>query len=211
MESSKVCAAIICSSGTSGLSKVCDNSAGCCQVFMIFFFIFQGVMISSSQCIKLAGTFSKMIKPTTLSFGSLYWLGGFAALLFSLGNVARRVVTKQKFSPRLMIDLVEKYKVNFVMTVPYQVALLVQAPELKMADLSSVRLWTASGGALPDSIRASLQNILPAGTFVFNYGMTEFGGICSTLPFQKPSNSVGKILPNAKLKVKVAFVLTKLL
>lgn len=160
-------------------------------------------MISNSQCFGMLRASPPLPNATTLCFSSLYWLSGFSSLVISLVNVLRRVVTKRKFSPLLMVHLIEKYSVNMVLTPPSQVAMLVQSPVLKLADLSSVRAYLVGGGALPETLRASLQDHLLYGAIVFTYAMTEVGEvISSTLPFQKASNSSGKITANKKLKVK---------
>lgn len=140
--------------------------------------------------------------PANLCFSSLYWLSGMTSLIYSLANVSRRVITKRKFSPLLMVHLIEKYKISVVMTPPSQVALLSQSPVLKLADLSSVRLYLIAGGFLSESLRVSLQDHLLYGTIIVTYGMTELGRLASlTQPFQKPSNSSGKVAPNVMLKV----------
>jgi 4-coumarate--CoA ligase len=174
---------ILCSSGTTGPSK--------------------GTMISSSQCIQMTRSFPTMSNPSLLCFSSLYWLSGFSSLVYSMANVSRRVITRRKFSPLLMVHLIEKYKINIVLTPPSQVAMLVQSPVLKLADLSTVRIYLVGGGSLAESLRTTLQDHLLYGTSIFTYGMTEIAGlVSSTTPFQKASNSSGKISPNMKIKVK---------
>ena len=71
-----------------------------------------------------------------------------------------------------------------------------------MADLSSVRLYMVGGGYLVDHLRKFLQDHLLYGALVVAYGMTEIAGVVSTtVPFQKISDSVGKISINTKIKV----------
>lgn len=80
--------------------------------------------------------------------------------------------------------------------------MLVQSPVMKLADLSSVRICFIGGGSLDKEMRETMQDHLLYGALIMTYGMTEVGRIiATTLPFQAPSNSVGKIGPNAKLKV----------
>lgn len=182
IDSSKLCSVILCSSGTTGLSK--------------------GTMISSMQCLQLTKPFPLVVNPTLTCFSSLYWLSGLFALLYSLTNASRRVITKRKYSPLLMVHLIEKYKINVVMSSPSQVALLVHSPVLQLADLSSIRKFFVGGGFIGQHLRQSLQDQLLYGTVVVAYGMTEIGGlISSTVPFQQPSNAAGKIQPNVRMKV----------
>jgi 4-coumarate--CoA ligase len=160
-------------------------------------------MLSSAQCIQISKAFPQITNPTMLCFSSLYWLSGFTILLYSLVNVSKRVITKRKFSPLVMIHLIEQYKVNVVVSAPSHVAMLVQSPALPLADLSSVRLYLVAGGFCAQNLRETLQDHLLYGALVVTYGMTETGTIiASTMPFQKPSNSVGKISVNMQMKVR---------
>ncbi|CRK91364.1 CLUMA_CG005037, isoform A [Clunio marinus] len=182
IDGTKLCSVILCSSGTTGLSK--------------------GTMLSSAQCIQMTNPFPQVLNPTFLCFSSLYWLSGFTSLMYSLANCCKRVISRRKFSPLFMVHLIEKYKVNVIIAPPSQAILLIQSPVMKLADLSSIRIFMIGGGALAQQFRKSLQEHLLYGTLIFAYGMTEIGGLASmTLPFQKPSNSVGKITPNVKIKI----------
>lgn len=127
-----------------------------------------------------------------------------AMLVSSLANIGRRVITKEQFSPSLMVNIIEKYKVEIVITPPSQVALLLQSPEAKLADLSSIRLYSIGGGFLPKSLRDDLQDRLPKSIVSVSYGMTELGGVSYGVAIpslQKSSHFSGKIAPNVMLKV----------
>lgn len=184
IKSTKLCAVILCSSGTTGLSK--------------------GTMLSSAQCFNMARNFPGVTNPAMLCFSSLYWLSGFTFLVYSLANICKRVITKRPFSPLLFVHLIERYKVNVVLTPPSQVALLVRSPVLKLADLSSIRVYLVGGGYLSPNLRKTVQEHLLYGTILVTYGMTELGGLVSvTLPFQPPSSSSGKVSPNTQVKASL--------
>lgn len=120
----------------------------------------------------------------------------------SLSANIKRVITKRPFRPLLMLHLIEQYRVNVILSAPSHVAMLLKSPYIKLADLSSVRLYLVAGGFLDETLRKSLQDHLLYGALIVTYGMTEMAGLISlTQPFQIPSNSVGKIIPNMKLKV----------
>lgn len=190
IDGSSLISVILCSSGTTGMSK--------------------GTMLSSDQCLQMTRAIPQMIGPTMLCFSSLYWLSGFYILMYSLANVCRRVITKRKFSPLLFVHLIEQYRVNVVLTPPSLVAMLVQSPVLKLADLSSMRLYLVGGGFLAQHLRETLQDHLLYGALIMTYGMTEMAGVvASTQPFQKPANSVGKIAPNMKIKVAKVFLVLR--
>lgn len=141
--------------------------------------------------------------PTILTFSSLYWVSGFFTLIYSLANASKRVITTKKFSPLLMVHLIEKYKVSTLFAPPSVIAALLQSPVLNIADLSSIKFLLIAGGSLPQHLRQSIQDHLLYGSIFMVYGMTEVAGIISsTSPFQPSSNSVGKIIPNLKIKVR---------
>lgn len=116
---------------------------------------------------------------------------------------ASESLRSESFSPLLFVHLIERYQVSLLLTSPSHVAMLVQSPVLKLADLSSVRIYLVGGGFLAQHLRRTLQDHLLYGTLIVTYGMTEIGGVAATtLPFQKASNSVGKITPNTRMKVR---------
>jgi 4-coumarate--CoA ligase len=182
-EAYKVCGVILCSSGTTALSK--------------------GTMLSHSQCMVMSRAWP-MSHPTFLCFSSLYWLSGFTGLMQSLSCNIKRIMTKRPFRPLTMVHLIEQYKVNVLITPPSQIAMLLQSPVIKLADLSSVRMQIVAGGFIDESLRKAMQEQLLYGAVLVSYGMTEVAGIIAvTAPFQPFTNSSGKITPNFKLKVSM--------
>ena len=89
------------------------------------------------------------------------------------------------------------------MSPPSQIAMLVQSPVLRLADLSSVRKYYVGGGFIGQHLRQSLQDHLLYGSIIVTYAMTEVCMIISsTAPFEQPSNSSGKIQANVRIKVR---------
>lgn len=132
----------------------------------------------------------------------MYWFTGFSALIKSIANNTNRVITKQGFSPELLVEIVEKYKVNVWVSPPPYVALLLQSPVIQNADFKSLRANILTGGPMDVSLRKAMQAYLPNGSVIMTYSTTECGGvISSTIPFEKQSNSVGKVSANFKVKV----------
>jgi len=119
-----------------------------------------------------------------------------------LANNAKRIITKRPYRPLLLVHLIEQFRVSAIVTAPSHAALLLQSPCLQLADLSSVRMWVIGGGAADTAIRKRLQDHLLYGSIIVTYAMTEVGPlISSTGPFEKISNSSGRLSPNFKIKV----------
>ncbi|XP_037041229.1 4-coumarate--CoA ligase 1-like [Bradysia coprophila] len=180
VEASKNCAAILCSSGTTGLSKGC--------------------MLSHQQC--MSSTKAGPYFSTLFSFSSLYWYTGFSGLMQSLANNINRVITKSSFSPELLVDIIEKHKVNSIVSPPAHIQLLLKSKVIEKADFSSLRIAVLTGGPMDASLRKQFQKFLKAGSIASFYATTEIGSvISSTAPFEPISNSCGKPTPNTKVKV----------
>lgn len=155
------------------------------------------------QCLQLIRPFTTITNPTITCFSSLYWLSGLLTLLYTLSNASKRVITKRKFSPLLICHLIEKYKVNIALCPPSQVAMLVHSPVLKLADLSSIRMFIVGGGFIGHHLRQSLQDLLLYGAVMVTYAMTEVCSLISaTLLFQEHSNAAGMIQANIRIKVR---------
>lgn len=138
-------------------------------------------------------------------FSSLYWLSGFISLTSGLYYGLKRIITHQTFSPRAFIEIVETYQVQAIISASTHVGLLLQYPGLKMANLQSIRALVVTGGICQEHLRKQMQEYLLYGTVLVAYGMTELAtSVTSTMPFEKPSLSIGRPLKNIEMKVILA-------
>lgn len=173
---------IICSSGTSGLSK--------------------GVSVSHAQLLNIVllhgrSNFHNLI---SLSFSSLYWLSGVGSLIAGTIMSTTRIITTTPFSPELAFKMVEKYKINFISTPPLILTLLLQSPLIEEANLTSVRVYSCGGSPLPQHLNDKMQKYIKYGIILHNYGLSELcGGISMNMAGVK--SSVGQLMPQVSVKI----------
>lgn len=136
--------AIVCSSGTTGLSK--------------------GVAFSHASALdQITQIHTFNTDDVFLCFSSLYWLSGFLILLMGTYNGATRIITKQVFSAELQLRLIEQYKVTFCMSAPYQLTLLLRSEAIHETNLSSLKYYAVGGSKVPCSIPVEMNKRLKNG------------------------------------------------
>ncbi|CAO1400983.1 unnamed protein product [Diamesa hyperborea] len=180
-DSSKECIAILCSSGTTGNSK--------------------GVRLSHAQCINIMNSESFFEDSFMLCFSSLYWISGFLTLLRMTSNGGKRLITSKPFNAELQVEMIEKFGITNVLSSPNNVALMINSPKWKEANLSSIKYYMVGGSFTSESVRYELQQKL-SGSVIVGYGMTEVGGAISlVIEGEKVSKTVGKLTTNVEIKI----------
>lgn len=175
-------AAILCSSGTTGLSK--------------------GVGLTHAAILENMLKMSPLIQDDVLlCFSSLYWLSGFLTLMLATIVGARRIITTETFNPELFLYIVEKYKVTVTMTSPSYVALLLQSDRLCQSSLSSMKLFWCGGSYVAEELTREMNKYLINGKVQVAYGLTEIAGMLSANNTSRNPNSVGKLVFNVKVKL----------
>jgi 4-coumarate--CoA ligase len=168
---------ILCSSGSTGLSKA----------------------ICLSQANVLAGPKMKYNSSISLTFSSLYWVSGIMSVVAGTVDGIPRVITRDPFSPDRFFDIVEKYKVGFWYGSPTNFAQLLKSSRLQKTDLSSLRMVAAIGAPLTDYYKNEMEKYVPR--CGVSYGMTELGNVaCMSLVVYK-QGSVGTPMMNLSLRV----------
>jgi len=115
--------------------------------------------------------------------GPLFHVGATGICLPAM-MAAASIVLLPRFEPGRVIETIERYRVTNMTAVPTMLRMLVDHPEAKRHDLSSLRIVTFGGAPMPDALLRELLALAPGTRFLHCYGMTETTASCTTLPAQ---------------------------
>ncbi|KNC22021.1 hypothetical protein FF38_14204 [Lucilia cuprina] len=175
---SKQTMVIMVSSGTSGMPK--------------------GVCVPNSTCITDFGFTNDTTK--MFSTSSIDWSSGLLTFMANVLVGGTRIITQQPFTAEYLLQLIVKYKINFLSTNPSN---LIQASLLKEytpETMQSVKLIFTAGSYCSELNLERMRSALTKGLLFYGYGGTETGGVAGRLNSNKPK-SVGRLLPNVQLKI----------
>ncbi|XP_053699079.1 uncharacterized protein LOC128746054 [Sabethes cyaneus] len=180
--SEELIAAVVCSSGTTGMPKGISISHAN--------FISQYVFLSNISHIK-----------DSFNFSSLYWLSGFSTLMTGVFNNFTRYITTRRFSTEAFFEIIAKYQIASAFAPPAQLAMILQSPNLDKADLTSIRNMQSGGGFVSTKLRKAIERWLPSGKVSVGYGSSEVGFIAAEMFGSTRDGSVGRLAPNVEVKL----------
>lgn len=131
----------------------------------------------------------------------LFHIGGVAGVIYAI----HRGVTcfyMQNFDPVKVWDVIAAEKINFMMSVPVMLQALLQVPDFKKKDLSSLKFIICGGSAVPQDLILKYINMGIRINQV--YGITEYTGNVSCwtpdMGLEK-SNSMGRLVLHGQVKI----------
>uniref|UniRef100_T1GF90 AMP-dependent synthetase/ligase domain-containing protein n=1 Tax=Megaselia scalaris TaxID=36166 RepID=T1GF90_MEGSC len=168
-------AVILCSSGSTGLSKA--------------------VTISNKFCTEMCRLFLDTKENISLITNSLYWLTGLLSILSAGVTGATNLVVSESFNPDIALDLIDKYKVTNTYFSPSNIALVLNSPNIKLKVLST------GGAKFPIELRSRIkQKLSPDCKIYYSYGCSEIG-LASFQLTEKKLDSSGFLLFNTEMKI----------
>jgi fatty-acyl-CoA synthase len=140
---------------------------------------------------------------TYLNIYPLFHAGGLFAYLSSQVVFGNTTILVRQFEPTLILDLIERERVTVFAGVPTMYQMMLQAPNYKTANLSSLRFCTCGGAPLP--VPVIQQYMREKGIrFKQGFGMTEFGPGLFALSADDAERKAGSIgRPNFFVDVRV--------
>ncbi|KAH8317315.1 hypothetical protein KR074_008840, partial [Drosophila pseudoananassae] len=171
--------AILCSSGSTGLPKA---------------------VCFSNRCL-LKDDSSRNNEMVVYCASGLDWNSGLAFFVMCTTIGCTRVITERPFSAEYFVQLVEKYKINYVIFSPRHLSALVNCPAATKESLASLKIIVYSGAISSIETQKRLQDLVPNCVLLSVYGFTEAGGALTAGMGLKGGNSVGKPMPGVQIRI----------
>ncbi|MBD2859214.1 acyl--CoA ligase [Spongiibacter sp. KMU-158] len=193
---------IMYTSGTSGRPK---GAVSChrniCQALMSFeYHAYSSAMANPDSMAHIMGC--GFAPCTLLSFPLFHVSGCYSAFLLNLRG-GRRVVIGYKWDAKHALEIIENQRVTIFSGSPAMLQDLMQHPDFKQHDTSSLFSLGAGGSACPPALTQTLEQQLPRHYFGTGYGMTESNAICSSCTgaaFHLKPGSAGTLNPLVEFK-----------
>ncbi|EDV36237.1 uncharacterized protein Dana_GF12065 [Drosophila ananassae] len=172
-------AAILCSSGTTGLPKA---------------------VCISNRCLLNLESFMLNNDMVTYSASGLDWYSGLSSFVMSTTIGCTRIITNKPFSAEYFVQLVEKYKITNAIFPPRHLSALVNCPAATKETLTSLISLFYGGGITSMETQKRLQELVPKCVLTSGYGFTEAGGVTAVLGLGS-GNTAGKPVSGVKIRI----------
>ncbi len=113
-------------------------------------------------------------------------------------------IVLRDFDPREILRMIEKEKITYVFLVPSMWISLLNRPELKEYDTSTLRIASTGGAIMPVSVKREIMSRFPNAGVVDTFGQTEMAPCATTLKAKDALLKEGSVgLPLANVEVRV--------
>jgi acyl-CoA synthetase (AMP-forming)/AMP-acid ligase II len=164
-----------------------------------------GNYLSLFQLGAEATGFAYEVGDVVLGAMPFFHVAGVNIALIAMASGASTAVVRD-FSPIIVLDLIAREKVNHAFLAPAIIMMLMQAPEMATADLTSVKTLAYGASPIAEDLLVKARAKFKC-EFVQLYGMTETSGAGTLLadeahdPALSKLRSCGKVWPGIELKI----------
>ena len=135
----------------------------------------------------------------------MFHVFGFTACLNLSIHLGAPMILVPKFDAKLVLDLIEKYKVTFSAAVPTMLIALLNHPDVESKDLSSLLAVISGGAALPIEVAKKFKKVF-GGDVVEGYGLSETSPLVTINPIGNKDilpqiGSIGLPAPDTYIKI----------
>ncbi|XP_076649557.1 luciferin 4-monooxygenase-like [Halictus rubicundus] len=173
---------ILCSSGTTGLPKGVELTH-------------RTLLNALNQSPQL-----RMSDKIPLWFSSLYWISGLFLSFLAITSRVTKIIPPE-FQPQKVCEILEKYKVSWLMLSTSMANRFVRYKGLSNYDLSNLKFLMIGGATLKQESHDALQKHLPDTSVLQLYGMTETSGLVAVQLPGGTSGSCGTINSGCEIKI----------
>jgi acyl-CoA synthetase (AMP-forming)/AMP-acid ligase II len=146
----------------------------------------------------------------------LYHVAGIQGVLAAVYG-GRTLILMRQFEVKEWLETVQREKVNRAMLVPTMIKQLIDFPDFKQFDLSSLKIITYGAAAMPFEVIKKAIAAFPGVSFINAFGQTETGSTIATLgpedhdisgteeekakKLKRLASSIGHPLPDVEVRI----------
>lgn len=108
---------------------------------------------------------------------SIYWTVGIKVIIDCIYSGAIRVISAKSPSPSHQLNIIEKYKVNYLNCVPFDLIAYLKNDQINRMNLENVRTIRTYGSKMPCKLVAEMNHHFLNAAIVSSYGLTELGEV----------------------------------
>jgi acyl-CoA synthetase (AMP-forming)/AMP-acid ligase II len=145
---------------------------------------------------------------TVLAAMPFFHVAGVNVALIAMASGARSAILRDA-APQLILDVIGKERVNYAFLAPALIQMLMQAPGIERADLSSMRVLSYGASPISEAVLKQASARFRC-EFIQIYGLTEICGAGTFLPSADHAPGKGKLrscgvaFPGVELKIVAA-------